>query len=75
VIEGRVEPLADELLGTLVAVVAPGGGNTEVRGVLVDTLQMPSASEAWTRVVLWLLLAAGGVGSLWVAATRRGQTP
>lgn len=67
-IEGRVEPLPDALLGTLVAVVAPGGSGVEVRGVLVDTLQMPSPSEAWTRVLLWLLLAGGGVGALWVAA-------
>ena len=72
-IEGRVEPLPDALLGTLVAVVAPGGADVEVRGVLVDTLQMPSASEAWTRVVLWLLLAGGSVGSLWMAARSAGR--
>ena len=71
-IEGRVEPLPEALLSTLVAVVTPaGGGAPQVRGIIVDTLAMPSPAEAWTRLVLWLLLATGGLGSLWAAARPR----
>ena len=49
VLQGKTEPLDPELLGTLVQVQ---GDPAELRGVLVDTLAVPSSQDAWLEIGL-----------------------
>lgn len=56
-VRGRTEPLAPELLRTLVDL--SGGDAGEVSGVLVDTLVVPSPREAWLAIVVAALLVLG----------------
>jgi hypothetical protein len=56
-LRGRTERLPAELTGTLVDL--SGGTAAEVSAVLVDTLRVPSAREAWTAIALALGLVVG----------------
>lgn len=49
VLQGKTEPLDPELLGTLVQVQGDPG---DIRGVLVDTLAVPSGQDAWLEIGL-----------------------
>lgn len=63
-IRGRVEPLADELLHTLVQVSAEGGA---ARGVLLDTLAAPQRREVWTNLAIAAIVALVAFACLWFA--------
>jgi len=56
-VRGRTEPLAPQLLSTLVDL--SGGDAREVSGVLVDTLVVPTPREAWLAIVIAALLVLG----------------
>lgn len=56
-LRGRTEPLPKELATTLVDL--SGGSAAQVPAVLLDTLRVPTSSEAWTAIVLALGLAIG----------------
>ena len=63
-IRGRVEPLADELLYTLVQVSAEDGA---AKGVLLDTLKAPARREVWTNLAIAAIVALVAFACLWLA--------
>jgi len=69
-IRGRVQPLPDELLMALVSIAgSTDDSGTKPVGFIIDTLDNPQPGEAWTRLILVLLLALGALVCLWIAAT------
>lgn len=64
-IRGKVEPLEDDLLHTLVQVAAEGDG---ARGILLDTLQRPARREVWTNLAIAAIVALVAFACLWFAA-------
>ncbi len=54
-LRGRAEPLPPELLATIVDLA--GAGDRPDHGLLVDTLRVPTAREAWTRTAIAIALA------------------
>lgn len=63
-IRGKVEPLAPALQRTLVQIA---GSNQAAPGYVVDTLSRPTATEAWTKLLLVVVVNLLGVACLWFA--------
>ncbi len=66
VLQGKTEPLDPELLGTLVQVQ---GDPAELRGVLVDTLAVPSGQDAWLEIGLAAIALVVAMACAFVAST------
>jgi hypothetical protein len=63
-IRGKVEPLDDSLLQTLVQTQGEGA-----RGILLDTLQRPARREVWTNLAIAAIVALVAFACLWFAST------
>jgi hypothetical protein len=63
-IRGKVEPLRDELLHTLVQV-----SSADARGIMLDTLQRPERRSVWTNLAIAAIVALLAFACLWFAIT------
>ena len=63
-IRGKVEPLRDELLHTLVQVSSP-----DARGIMLDTLRRPERRNVWTNLAIAAIVALLAFACLWLAIT------
>ena len=67
-LQGKIEPLDPELLGTLVQVEGDGEG---LRGVLVNTLAVPTRKDAWVELGLAAIALVVAMACGFVAAAPR----
>ncbi len=73
VLRGKTSPLEPELMETLVQVT--GANASDARGVLVDTLAVPTLRDAWLELGLALIALCIAIASAWFAAAPRGPVP
>ena len=67
-IRGKVEPADPELVGTLVR----GGQNS--KGILLDTLQVPTSRDRWTNFAIAGIALLIACGCLWFATAPESAT-
>lgn len=71
IIRGKVEPLPEPILQTLVQ-TADGADPSALKGVIVDTLSKPEPRAAWSNLGVALVSALIGAVCLWFAAPSAG---